>query len=233
MRDRILFTPSDSYHYVPQYPNCYDWPGCIVGTIDDNYHILLAWMRPGVKASCNPAALGFLTDMVCPTYPSAAVPLAPVYYWEADILGTVRYPQDIKAVVANFETHFGASTGAALQKWCAQWGWPLLWSTYNSKVCNDPRRAIDLVVATTSHMNISTPPALTAAFSSLWARAAAERANASKAPIVPAVWWSGLVNSTVPGINSTLLFPSSARDCTDADRCLGQTVAGVCVCRTP
>ena len=36
-------------------------------------------------------------------------------YWEADVLGTVRYPEGVKLITASFSALFGSRTGAALQ----------------------------------------------------------------------------------------------------------------------
>ena len=42
-------------------------------------------------------------------------PTTGLTYWEADVLGTVRYPEGIKLITASFNALFGTSTGAALQ----------------------------------------------------------------------------------------------------------------------
>jgi hypothetical protein len=43
----MLITPTDSYHYLDLPDACVDWKACSLGTIDDNYHLLYAWMTGG------------------------------------------------------------------------------------------------------------------------------------------------------------------------------------------
>jgi hypothetical protein len=49
-------------------------------------------------------------------------------YWEADIAGTVHYPDGIKMVIGTFTSLFGTVLGEQLQHWCIEHGWPLVWA---------------------------------------------------------------------------------------------------------
>ena len=37
--------------------NCTSWPGCVAGTMDYHYHILLAWMTSGGSDGWEPVAV--------------------------------------------------------------------------------------------------------------------------------------------------------------------------------
>merc|ERR1712167_375185 len=52
-------------------------------------------------------------------------------YIEANILGSVRYSEDIggiKLVVAGFADLFGTDEGRKLQEWARSHGWPVAWA---------------------------------------------------------------------------------------------------------
>ena len=104
VRDMMLMTPGDSWHYEEQFPNCTAWMGCHVGTIDYPYHTLYAWMTGGgpqssvytptpTAKSCA-AQTSFLRYVVCELPPTRSNPRGratiPSSYFEVDAMGMIR-----------------------------------------------------------------------------------------------------------------------------------------------
>lgn len=72
----------------------------------------------------------WLADVVCvPEVDplSKPDPAWNVEHWEANVVGTVSYPQNVKAVLASFVAHYGTERGRQLRVWCAAHGWALVW----------------------------------------------------------------------------------------------------------
>ena len=53
-------------------------------------------------------------------------------YWEANIAGAPRFRTDradsVSHVIASFAELYGSSDGALLRRWCAKYGWPIVWA---------------------------------------------------------------------------------------------------------
>lgn len=187
VQDKILFTPTDSAKYHTQIPNCSVWPKCTAGTIQHYNHILLSWMAltgnkyppAHVGAYCT-SQTDFIRKMVCAVPPPTLEPYPSVAgktcnpegkYWEADVLGSVRYPEGVKFIVASFSDYFGNVTGSDLRAWCIRHKWALLWVNYDNKLCQDPRRMLDPVVLESTAVNVTLSISCTTRFSTLWQQA--------------------------------------------------------------
>jgi len=248
--DKIMFTPTDSAKYHDQIPHCTLWPGCVPGTIADHYHILLSWMAlagnvfpPQHKASLCSDQMDMIHSMVCPRPPPTVNPSPPASaaqcgaegkYWEADILGTARYPESVKFIAASFTDYFGNNVGMQLRDFCARHNWALLWVLYaddKNKNCLDPRRLIDPVVIANTTANATLAVNFTADVQAQWQVANASW-TAHKANPKSVQQWKVLTNSTTtPGSDQALIWNFGSQDCQDFDNCLGVTHAdGTCVC---
>jgi len=247
VEDKILFTPTDSGKYYTQIPNCTVWPNCVAGTVQYYNHILLSWMAlygaptyPPEHAGGNCASqMDYIRKMVCELPPPTVTPYPPATttcnsegtFWEADILGSVRYPEGVKFIVASFSDYFGNVTGSDLRTWCINHKWALVWVNFQSGACKDPRRMVDPVVLPSTTLNVTLSPTYVSAFSTLWTQASANWA-ASRINLANMTQWDTLVNeSLTPGAGDALLWSSSAHDCVDYDNCIGVTHSkGTCAC---
>jgi len=246
VHDKILFTPTDSYKYYTQIPNCTVWPGCIPGTIDYHYHILLSWMALYGSPTYPPAHIGsncvsqmdMVRQLVCNRPAPTLTPNPPPgacnsegMYWEADVLGSVRYPEAVKFIVASFDFYFGNETGTDLRNWCIRHKWALAWVLYPNAVCADSRRLLDPVVLPSTTVNVTLSPAYAASFAAQWAVASTAWQTTHSNP-GNMTQWQALTNETIsPGASDALIWNSGSRECADYDNCLGvRQLNGDCAC---
>ena len=117
-------------------PACTVWDGMTPGTSGHSDHLLLPFAR---WASALPTEVDYarlallfarqLQSWGSPGYPNMTVP-AFDYYFEAQLLGNPRFDQGaVKMVVADFAVNFGTDSGDSIKTWCADRGWPLIWSS--------------------------------------------------------------------------------------------------------
>jgi len=181
-----------------------------------------------------------------------------VHYIEAVPAATLRFSSDIRFVIADFSSLFGAAIGAELQRWAARQGWPLTWSLgLNLGPMTKPRfwsagtlqgpfgsepypRLIDPTVAIAVSVNVSVTKADSEAFASAWASAKAVRGSLADA------------NRSVSFVNSTFnasdwavrwrslrehmsgalrVAPLHRASCLELERCFGvAALRDACVC---
>jgi len=180
-----------------------------------------------------------------------------VHYLEAVPAATLRFADDVRFVIADFSSLFGAAVGAQLQRWCVRQGWPLAWSlSLNLGPMTAPRfwsvgdlpgpfgtdayaRLLDPTVATAVGANASVTVADLHEFDDVWSAAAIARGpdvavaamTNRSVPWAPSVWeglWYRLRNATGAALH---VSPLRARACADLERCIGLAEAGdACVC---
>lgn len=92
-------------------------------------------------AGACPTQMSFLRGMVCPKpavgHPNPmhmACPVVTADYWEADVLGTVRYPEAVKFMTASFADNFGAVRGDQLRDLCERHGYVVCCARINRGV---------------------------------------------------------------------------------------------------
>ena len=155
------------------------------------------------------------------------------YYFEAAVVGTPRFPEGVHFIVGAFPDLFGTGVGLALQRWCVQHGWLLLWALgkngASSGVFKGARRLVDPTVAgQIQHSNL--PPeaiaASTAGFATAWKAAAAAQ------PPLPTDKASELWAQAAKGVAPQLrVEPVMAGKCETPDSCVGvQVGSNACVC---
>ena len=247
VRDMMLVTPTDSGHYEAEYPNCVGWPDCTVGTIDNIYHILYAWMTGGgqtggpytpslVPANCA-SQMNMIRQLTCSLQPNRenphrAVPPNPIEYFEMDALGIIRYPEGVKFITASFKDYFGTAFGQLIRNWCLHWKWAMVWVLHDGTNPLDARRLLDPTVLAGSTLNVSLDPTFQASFDSMWTVANASRAKEASKWAEYETTWVQFVNTTnTAGISSAVLWTMGLRDCEDHDQCIGVVNAtGKCAC---
>lgn len=166
-------------------------------------------------------------------------------YWEANVIGHLQYPSDVKFIIAKFVDLFGTPDGARLQYWCVSRGWALVWALgaghslgdrYIAEKHSGARhglndRLIDPLVALLLpvKVNASVPDrrAVVASFNSLWQRGKTMGQVRRKQ-----VWlalWAEFREQMPP---SFAVRPLRAGDCEDSTRCIGTTFerGRPCVC---
>jgi hypothetical protein len=248
VRDMMLITPGDSWHYEPQFPHCTGWPNCTAGTIDHALHILYAWMTGGglypnppapTSASCE-GSTSFLRYAVCaigPNFDRKRLPLSPAnvptYYFEVNAVGMIRYPEGVKLLTVAFPEYFGTPFGALLREWCRHWRWALAWVLQYPSDVVDGRRLLDPTVLASTTVNVSLDAGVAEKFEGAWAAVVA--ANASNVTTDFRAVWTELVNETsTPTVGNALTWNIGVRDCQDYDNCFGLAdSSGQCVCYAP
>ena len=246
VRDMMLITPGDSWHYEAQFPNCTQWENCTVGTIDYPYHILYAWMTGGgptsagynptpTTATC-PEQMGFLRYAVCALPPTRNNPTGglalPSQYFEVDPLGQIRYPEGVKLITASYADYFGTWFGGLMREWCMHWKWALAWVLHDASRPLDARRLLDPTVLKASSVNMTAEGlALAPSFEAMWQAANASRGTAVNFTNYEDVW-KQFVNVTVtPAVGDLLSWNIGVRDCQDYDNCFGLSHStGTCIC---
>ena len=181
----------------PHYPhNCSAYGGhAALATLNHTAHALLAnevyWKSPRALL----AKLARIFSPLASPAPIAGEDLP--RYLEAVPAATLRYPADIRFVVADFSSLFGSAIGAELQRWCVRQGWPFTWSLgLNLGPMTMPRfwsvgklkgaygtepyaRLLDPTVGVGIGVNASVTSADKQAFASAWAAAASARGPAA------------------------------------------------------
>ena len=63
------------------------------------------------------------------------------YYFEAAVIGTPRFPTDVHFIIGSFPDLFGTGVGLAVQQWCIQHGWLLVWALGKNGDAGKPARS--------------------------------------------------------------------------------------------
>jgi hypothetical protein len=224
-------------HHFPFSVNCSAWDR-VQGTVDHMEHILLAnavmWNSP----VCANTTGGILPRLFSMLYGETRQdrtltdPAQMMTFIEANLAGTVLYPDGVKLIVGTMQTLFGSVLGGQLRRWCVQNGWALLWAVGPS---DDPAwwaaghgvmdtRAVDPRAAATLNLTISTAGA--SQFDALWNTVASARAGGTAG----AIQWNSSVWAEIPAelVVSSGLWPGQ---CADIDTCVAvHTNGGDCVC---
>ena len=193
--------------------------------------------------------------------PNAPAPLTGadlVHYLEAVPATTFQLPRDVRFVIADFSSLFGATIGAALQRWCTREKLPLVWALgLNLGPMTGPRfwsvgqvegplgtepfpRLLDAVVARQVGINATVSDADVHVFTSAWSAAAAARGpgvdkNLTSAFVnasFDASDWAARWRSLRSQSGSTVhIGPLRAGRCLNIERCIGvDEAADACVC---
>ena len=207
-----------------------------LGTLEDYRHLMLAAVR-----WWNQTLVQGLVPTMARMYNSSAFNISSeetFHYWEADIVGTVAYPQGIKMVIGTFGSLFGSEYGEALQAWCRRQGWVLLWALGpgdggggKGMDFDSPPAPVD--ARTTRMLDPSVLPSATAgrntsvaeyadSFTALWKKVGAARTSNTTAAEY-AAWFAELPT----GLAARGLM---AGECADASRCVGTRADGACIC---
>ena len=231
-------------------PTCTVWDGMTPGVAGHSDHLLLPFARWASEAAPEEVdyarlALLFARQLQAwgsPGYPNMSVP-AFDYYFEAQLLGNPRYDGAVKMVIADFAVNFGSDSGDEIKAWCAQRGWPLIWSS-STLPRNEPGsspfqshgpwaaqgRVLDAAVlnrSTAAH-NLSAPiNAALAGQSRLWAAVKAVREENGTSTARFLSWWAELARETPAALQPAPLMP---HDCATPHECIGATADRACVC---
>ena len=175
-------------------------------------------------------------------------------YWEANIAGAPRFRTDradsVSHVIASFPELYGSSDGALLRRWCAKYGWPIVWAlgpnggadfwaesteTSKGKTFLANERLLDVAAhgkgGLPAGRNISATDLTqaAAAHGKAWNETAKGRARGLG--VANTSWvarrWKEL-RAAAP--RSTWLTPLSAATCQAPSSCVGADPDGHCVC---
>ena len=129
-------------------PKCASWWPPIPGTYDHAAHLLnFSYFAMGSQQ---------IKSILCPhSFVTEAEDTGASPYYEANILGTAKYPDALKMVIADFATLFGSERGEDLRTYCQANGWVLAW---NNPAVTKQKRILDAAVVfpnTTAARNLS------------------------------------------------------------------------------
>lgn len=163
-------------------------------------------------------------------------------YWEANILGNPRFPEDVKFLIGDFASLFGTPTGQRLQGLADTHDLPLFWALgYGGRhLQSGPRgmfsrghlefqgneRLLDPTVSQ-SRFNATLPGGAQGAFKSIWSIVSNRRQHGeAMAPREYKQAWSIFKQHQVRAA------PITAYSCGDAEACVGTDVStGDCICK--
>ena len=152
-------------------------------------------------------------------------------YFEAETVGTLRFPESVKLVLGSFDDLFGSALGYELQTWCREQGWLLAWAVPPARGSSQAARLGRLLDPTVlSNTSSSIPPSVARGARGCFQQAWKERGNQSN--------WSGGTAwrelwVAMPG-ELRLSQPRAGSCVDDAQRlCVGASETGACVCYSP
>eukprot|EP01102_Stenamoeba_stenopodia_P021781 TRINITY_DN8876_c0_g1_i1.p1 TRINITY_DN8876_c0_g1~~TRINITY_DN8876_c0_g1_i1.p1 ORF type:complete len:469 (+),score=73.21 TRINITY_DN8876_c0_g1_i1:120-1526(+) len=164
------------------------------------------------------------------------------YYFEADIMGNVLFPEGVNYVIGDFSLLFGRYYGLVLQQWCQTNNWPLVWSlgipNVNSFVAQNFSSSAPLnqsfidptTVATSRLNNITVNSDTLFEFDKLWEYTNATLTLEPSEQQNDNFWWT-LWGTTLAEMPSSLHFAyQRPGDCSDSAGCFGVDADGNCIC---
>ena len=191
---------------------CASWWPPIPGTYDHAAHLL----------NFSFFALGStqIQSILCPHgFVSEAALNGPGPYYEANILGTAKYPEALKMVIADFATLFGSERGKTLRTYCQANGWVLAWT---HPTVTRQQRMLDAAVVvpnTTAARNLTDADRVSSLqyVSQLWEAVAGNRSLKFPSVTQWDRWW-GHWEEASPSMFVDMV---KVYDCADVDQCVG------------
>mmetsp|Transcript_75832 Transcript_75832/g.158087 ORF Transcript_75832/g.158087 Transcript_75832/m.158087 type:complete len:487 (-) Transcript_75832:281-1741(-) len=224
---------------------CKGWNGASVGTYEHFDHLILPnldfWRLPASKHAARPTRVDMAKKLfqrsAFATNPQNLTGMEVGQYFETNIVGQPRFPESVRFVIGNFATLFGHHFGRKLQKFCNDFGWPLVWayteyieeqqgggaSWNSSHALLD--RILDPTVEGSKALNITIGAERSSGFEDLWNKVAEERAanTTSKGKFMK--WWRMSMDDQLT------LTPTSAKRCGPSQKCVGYSLKGKeCAC---
>lgn len=235
-------------------PSCSVWTGTTPGVAGHLDHLMIPFARWADETS-NPKVdhariarlfARQLQPWSAPAYPNMTV-LAFDYYFEAQLLGNPQYDGGVKMVIADFEVNFGSLNGDKIRRWCAERGWPLIWSSSTLGRAQSPMdpvnshgpwpaqgRVLDAEVANSRVFHNLTREVGQArpAHAATWAKVRTARdSNSTSSAAEYLGWWMELVDKTPVALRPA---PLMAGDCARPHDCIGVAPTAAprraCVC---
>jgi hypothetical protein len=223
--------------------NCTAWPGQPSGTWLQNDHLLAPyayWYNETDVAALDRVATLLSRMLVTKGTNVSAAHFD--YYYEAELLGRLTFPDAVHFVIADLGKLFGTELGTKVRQWCARWGWALIWSpgiyanpqppVYPPTNFSGRRRVIDPAALKQSRVGGNVSGSVIAAAEPVFARWWEVAVAARRAGTLPTTadvfgWWDGLV----AGAGDFQIEPLFAGDCADSDSCIGTLLrTKECVC---
>eukprot|EP00040_Diaphanoeca_grandis_P044362 m.12075 g.12075 ORF g.12075 m.12075 type:complete len:474 (-) comp9131_c0_seq2:1-1422(-) len=249
-RESILMTPFDSGIYVmkcnkswphssfPISANCSAWSPQLA-TLDYFDHMFLPALRFW-NTTNSTAELSVMVQRMFGKWGSQQQLKLPsmdiIKYWEPNIVGTVKYPDGVSFIIAHFPSVFGTSAGVALRRWCAKWGWPLVWALGTPQVTDSretpPRfydqRRIDPIALMEPNVTVTNKTSIISskdvdAVNTMWNTVMASRTNETSSAQWTS-WWNQLPQNLQ-------VEPISAGKCESLEACFAVTLeTSDCIC---
>lgn len=227
--------------------SCTVWGGATPGVVGHLDHLMIPFARwagetPDAPPDVDHARIARLFARQLQPWGSTGYPNMTIaafdYYYEAQLLGNPRYDGGIKMVVADFKINFGTTNGDKIRRWCAEQGWPLIWSSSTlPRAKSGPwpaqGRVLDATVTNSSAFhNLSTPVSQAKAMHvGMWAKVRAGRDKNVASTKKFLEWWVELVDATPVALRPA---PLMAGDCARPHDCIGVTPTvtpkRACVC---
>jgi hypothetical protein len=165
------------------------------------------------------------------------------WYWEANTVGPLQYPEAVSMVIASYAELFGSEQGAELRRLCLKWRWPLAWALgqppSSPDVDNDKwvaaninatvARILDPIVLS-GHSNMTAASQVAKpTYELAWERAAALNLNATGWSSAAADWEAF---ATADSLAALSIEPLQSGKCEGQRNglCMGVLSNGHCVC---